>query len=158
MKIDAPRAQKVFLILAVVLLVASLFLPAVQGRYGKDPVVVPGRGAMVFSLLAGFGTLDDALTRIASFKPRYLLPFLAALSNLNFIVTGVCLMRRRGKGGLPRWLLPAALCGLILAIVSPFALQYGEIVRPGFYVWLLAHACLVATVVSARYAHHTTDR
>ncbi|MDN4058523.1 hypothetical protein QPK31_09855 [Massilia sp. YIM B02769] len=158
MKIDASRAHKVLLMLAVVLLVASLFMPAMRANYGRQPVLIPGWAAMLLSFAAGAGTLDDALTGIASLKPLYLLPFLAALSNLNFIVTGVCLYRRRGKGSLPRWLPPATLCGLILAIVSPFVLQSGEIIRPGFYVWLLAHACLVAAVVSARHAHHKTHR
>jgi len=158
MKIDAARAQTVLLYAAIVLLVASLFLPAIEGSYGKHPVVVPGWGAMLFSLFAGVGTLDDALTRIASFKPLHLLPFLAALSNLNFIVTCACLIRKRGKGRLPHWLALSTPCGLILAIVSPFALPSDGIIRPGFYVWLFAHACLLATVVSARYAHHKTHR
>ena len=158
MKIDAARAQAVLLYAAIVLLAASLFLPAIGGSYGEHPVVVPGWGAMLFSLIAGVGTLDDALTRVASFKPLYLLPFCAALSNLNFIVIGVCLIRQQGKGHLPRWLGLATPCGLILAIVSPFALPSDGIIRPGFYVWLLAHSCLVAAVVPARYAHHKTHR
>ena len=158
MKVDACHTHKVLLILAIVLLVGSLFMPAVQGSYGKQPVALPGWSAMLFSLVAGAGTLDDALTGIASLKPAYLLPFLAALANLNFIVTVACLHRRQGRSSLPRWLPLATLCGLILAIVSPFALDRGETVRPGFYVWLLAHACLVAAVVSARNAQHMTHR
>lgn len=158
MKIDASRPHKVLLVLAIVLLVASLFMPSMQANYGKQLVVIPGRGAMLLSLVAGAGTLDDALTGTASLKPLYLLSFFAALSNLNFVVAGVCLHRRNGKRSLPRWVPFATLGGLILAIVSPFALQSGATIRPGFYVWLLAHACLMAAVVSARYANYMNHR
>ena len=150
MKSDASRTQAVLLVLGIALLVISLFLPAVQGSYGKQPAVIPGWSVMLFSLVAGAGTLDDALTGTASFKPLYLLPFLAALLNLNFIAVGICSYRRRGRGGLPRWLAPGTLCGLILAIVSPLALSGSERLLPGFYVWVLAHACLAAAVILAR--------
>ena len=161
MKIDAARAQTVFLCLGTLLLAAALFLPSVEGYYYRQPSILPGWLAMLLALAAGAGALGDLFARAEGVHPLYLLPFLAALLNLNFIVTGICLYRRRrrgAKGGLPRWLVASTLCGLILAIVSPFALQGSETVRPGFYVWLLAHACLLGSVVSARAAHHLTDR
>jgi len=155
MRIDAYRTQNVFLLLAVVLLAASLFLPCSVSAHGSPPHLLPGWAAMLIPLMFGLGMLFHTPSKLELFHALMLLPFLAALLNLNFVVTGLCPYRRRI---LPCWLLACTLCGPILAIVSPFVLRGGDRMLAGFYVWLLAHACLVAAVVSARYAHHKTHR
>ncbi|WP_313177715.1 hypothetical protein [Massilia sp.] len=155
MKIDASRAQTVLLLLAIGLLVVSLCLPATEDSRGRQ---IPGWAAMMLALVYGAGMLVNMFSKPENFHAVLLLPFLAAVLNLNFIVTAICLNGRKCEEILPRWLPGAALCGAILAIVSPFALRGSDTLAAGFYTWLLAHGCLIAAVVSARHVHHKTHR
>jgi len=113
----------------------SLFLPAARATAGKDlplpsdPVTFLGWGAA----WAGLRGLPDLAE-----DPSLVLWTLAALGNLVFILSPLCLVRRwhRPSRILPTLLLAATLCAAGLFV------QLGgwKVFMVGYYAWVLAFA------------------
>jgi len=126
------------LVASWILFVCSLFLPAHQGKVSLDPLGL-GRTDISVSILgweAAWAGLRG-LPYLAE-DPSLVLWALAALGNLVFILSPLCLVRRwhRLSRILPTLLLAATLCAAGLFV------QLGgwKVFTVGYYAWVLAFA------------------
>lgn len=126
------------LVASWILFTSSLFLPAVRTVVSGKSLILPGRDIPV-SILGWEAALDAfvALLYLAD-NLSLVLWALAALGNLVFILSPLCLVRRwhRLSRILPTLLLAATLCAAGLFVQLGGWMTFAV----GYYTWVLAFA------------------
>jgi hypothetical protein len=130
-----------------ILFLASLWLPAVSTTVLGRPAQFAGWQASMFSLALGVESAGTMLSTHKLDEARHLIPGLAALMSILFVITPAVLGSRLQSPSLLRWLSGAVVFLFALGSIAPSMLAE---VRPvplaGYYLWMLAVLALLAAV------------
>jgi hypothetical protein len=153
MKAQVPDVPLRMAWLGLAALVASLLLPSVRLTVMGGPMELSGWIAVYCAAALGSEVAWNLVTGVAGQHAAQVLPAVACVLNLVFVMTPVLMARGALTPGRLRALAAAALAGLLLALASPFALAGSSpSVLAGYFVWLLAYGALLASLVLARRA------
>jgi hypothetical protein len=138
MNMSMKKTSKVFLVIAELLFLFSLFMPAVETRLFGKPVAWEGWRIALLAIWS--------LGEVAN-KPPWAAVCLAGLGNIVFVVAPLLLCRPVGVAA-RRAFCGGVVCALAFAFGAPMSPAAGSPrLLVGYFVWLTAYVALLTSAI-----------